>query len=241
MSGFGTVVALAALPALGNFAGAMIAEVFDVSSRTLSVALHASLGIILAVVSLELLPQAFGASVKWVVIVAFAAGGIFFLVLDRAVDLVAERLGAGAAGPLAVFFATSVDLFTDGLMIGTGVVVSSTLALVLALGQVTADLPEGFATIAGFKRRGVPRRRRLLLAASFAVPILFGATFGYFAVRDAPELVQLSLLAFTAGILVTVGVEEIAPQAERCEPRQASLALVGGFTLFAFVSAYLEV
>ena len=241
MSGFATVLLFASLPALGNFAGGLIAEMTSVSGRGLSIALHAALGIILAVVSLELLPQAFATESKWVVIAAFAAGGAFFLVIDEAMEVVSRRLGDQGAGPLAVFFATSVDLFTDGLMIGTGVVVSSTLALLLALGQMTADVPEGFATIAGFKAQGVPRRRRLVLAASLALPILAGATIGYFGVRDAPELVQLSLLAFSAGVLVTVAVEEIGPQAERCEPRAAALALVGGFSLFALISAYVEV
>ena len=240
MTAFTTVLLLAALPAAGNFVGGLVAEALDISDRVLSVALHVALGIILAVVSLELLPQAFEADAKWVVILAFGLGGVFFLVADRAIHVVERRLGGGG-GALAVYFATSIDLMTDGLMIGTGAVISPTLALLLALGQVTADIPEGFATIAGFKSSGVPRRRRLLLAAAFAIPIFAGATIGYYGVRDAPQLVQLSLLAFSAGVLISVAVEEIGPQAERCEPRNAALALVGGFTLFAFISAYVEV
>ena len=59
--------------------------------------------------------------------------------------------------------------------------------------------------------------------------------------RNAPELVQLSLLAFSAGVLISVAIEEIGPQAERCQPRDAGLGLIAGFTLFAFISAYVEV
>ena len=241
MTDLGTVVLLAALPAAGNFAGGLIAEVVDVSRAVVSLALHAALGIILAVVSLEPLPQAFTIDAKWVPIAAFALGGATFAALDTLLHRVERRLsGSGGTGPWAVFLATSVDLFTDGLMIGTGAVVSVTLALLLALGQVSADIPEGFATMAGFKAEGVERRRRLLIASAFIVPIMTGALLGYFAVRGASETVQLSLLAFTAGILLAVAVEEVGPQAERCEPRQATLALIGGFTLFALVSAYVE-
>ena len=241
MTGFTTVLLLAALPAAGNFVGGLAAEALDISGRVLSIALHLALGIILAVVSLELLPQAFEADAKWVVILAFGLGGVFFTVADRAIHVVERRLGGARSGALAVYFATSVDLMTDGLMIGTGAVISSTLALLLALGQVTADIPEGFATIAGLKSSGVPRRRRVLLNAALAIPVFAGAAIGYYGVRDAPQLVQLSLLAFSAGVLTSVAVEEIGPQAERCEPRNAALALVGGFTLFAFISAYVEV
>jgi len=132
-----------------------------------------------------------------------------------------------------------MDLFSDGIMIGTGTVVSSSLALLLALGQVTADLPEGFAVIANFKSKGVPRAKRLLIGAAFTVPILLGATIGYWAVRGQPEIVKFTLLAFTGGVLTTVVVEEMVPEAHQGEEaRYASLALVGDFALFALVSAY---
>jgi ZIP family zinc transporter len=106
---------------------------------------------------------------------------------------------------------------------------------------VPADIPEGFATIATFKNKGVPRAKRILLSASFALPILIGTTLGYFAVRDQPDWVKLGLLAFTAGILLTVAVEEIVVEAhEEEDSRWASLFLVGGFALFALLASYFE-
>ncbi len=58
MSDFLLVLGFAALPAAGNIAGGLIAEIFDVSDRALSLALHLAAGIVLAVVGLELIPQA---------------------------------------------------------------------------------------------------------------------------------------------------------------------------------------
>ncbi len=58
MSGYLLVLGLAALPAAGNFAGGVLAEVFRVSERALSLALHLAAGIVLAVVGLELMPSA---------------------------------------------------------------------------------------------------------------------------------------------------------------------------------------
>lgn len=79
-----------------------------------------------------------------------------------------------------------------------------------------------------------PRARRLLLAASFAVPILIAATLGFVAVRGRAAVVQLSLLAFTAGILIAVAMEEMIPEAhEGGKPRLGPLALVCGVALFA--------
>lgn len=58
--------------------------------------------------------------------------------------------------------------------------------------------------------------------------------------RGQPEAVKLGLLAFTAGILMTVTIEEIVPEAhEQEDSRWATLCLIGGFALFALLSAYL--
>ena len=247
MSGFLTVLALAAMPALGNFAGGVLADLVRVSPRVLSFALHAAAGIVFAVVGVELMPQALEAESVWIVVLLFVAGGAFAVLVDWAMSAVRLRSRTGTAesgaeaGSWAIYFGVAVDLFSDGVMIGAGSTISPSLGLLLALGQVPADIPEGFATIATFKAQGMTRRRRLLLAASFAIPILLGATISYFALRGQAEVYKLGLLAFTAGILLTVAVEEIVVEAHREEDgRVASLFLVGGFALFVALGEFLE-
>ena len=52
---------------------------------------------------------------------------------------------------------------------------------------------------------------------------------------------KLGLLAFTAGILLTVAVEEIVVEAhEEEDSRWASLFMVGGFALFALLASHFE-
>lgn len=60
-----------------------------------------------------------------------------------------------------------------------------------------------------------------------------------------PELLQFGLLAFAAGILIAIAVEEMIAsahqqliEAELAESRWATLWLVGGFALFAFLTNY---
>lgn len=235
-------LSLAALPAAGNFLGGVLAELVQVSKRTLSFALHAAAGILIAVIAVELVPEAMHGMPAWAAILCFVAGGLFFLAVDAVIGITRKRLGAAgdSAGPWAIFFGVSVDLFTDGVMIGAGSTLSLGLGLLLALGQVPADVPEGFATLASFRSTGSSRRRRLLFSAAFAIPIFLGTTIGYWAVRGQPEAVKLALLAFAAGILMTVTVEEIIPQAhEQEDSRGATLCLIGGFALFSLIASYL--
>lgn len=249
-------MALALLPALGNFAGGLLAEVLRTTRARLSLALHAAAGIILGVIALELAPRAFGGAPPWMAGLGFLAGGGFYLLIDMLVERITGKDNEGqseadgntprpaskSAGAWKIYAAVAVDLFSDGLLIGVGSSLSFGLALLLALGQVTADVPEGFATIANFKEKGVPRSRRLLISASFVLPILAGALLAYYLLRDASEALQLTALAFTAGILLVAATEEIIGEAHEaaCDTKASIFATTGGFVLFALVASYFE-
>ncbi len=242
-------LALTLMPAIGNFAGGLLAELFTVSARLLNLALHLAAGIVLAVVSIELMPQALQVDQNWIVILAFVAGGGFAVLLDQLVGLVQRKRAAddNNTKPWMIFLGTSIDLFTDGLIIGAGSTVNFGLGFLLALGQVPADIPEGFATIATLKDANIPRQRRLFLSASFALPIFLGATIGFWAVRGQPDLLKFGLLAFASGILIAIAVEEMVVSAHESlseagleEGRLATVVLVCGFALFAFLTTYFE-
>lgn len=244
MDSFLLVLAFAALPAAGNVLGALASEITEVSERTLSLALHLAAGVVLAVVGLELLPEAMTSSTPWIPITAFAAGGLLFISIEKAIGIVKHRFvdADGSAGPLAIYAGVSLDLFSDGVMIGTATLIDPSLGLLLALGQVPADIPEGFAALASLRRAGVPRSTRLKMGAAFAAPVIVGAALGYFALRNAPDVLTLSVLAITGGVLISVVIEEIAHEAHEGETsRFGPFALTAGFALFALLSAYLVV
>lgn len=243
MNEFLTVLMFAAMPAIGNFSGGLLAEAIKVSTKTLNLALHFAAGIILAVVGIELMPTALEVGQPWIPIVAFLGGGFAFLLLEKLVHFTQDRFGKSSTTSSAwgIYLGVAIDLFSDGIMIGTGSTVSVSLGLLLALGQVPADIPEGFATIATFKSKGVSKKMRYILSAGFAIPIFLGATIGFWAMRGSPEIVQFSLLAFTAGILLSVSIEEILTEAHNePDPSYASVLLVAGFALFALLSVYLQ-
>jgi ZIP family zinc transporter len=188
------------------------------------------------------MPEALGGGAPpWAVVLGLCAGGAFYAGLDWVIDRV--RVGKeNTADAWMVYAAVAIDLFSDGLMIGVGSVVSFSLALILAIGQLTADIPEGFATIANFKDKGQPRSRRLLLSASFLIPCLAGASVGYWLLRGQSETLQLATLAFTAGILLIAAVEDMLREAHEAaeDTRFSAGFFIGGFALFTLVAAYFE-
>jgi ZIP family zinc transporter len=240
---FATVLLLAVVPAVGNFSGGLLAEFMDVTPQRLSKALHASAGIVIGVVAIELMPEALGGAPGWAIALSFLLGSAFYLLIDFLVG----RLSAGSAGARKrsgmwmIYVAVAMDLFSDGLLIGTGSAVSPGLALVLALGQTLADVPEGFAAVANFKDKKVTRARRLLLSASFAVPVLLAAAVAFWLLRGQGEALKLSALVFVAGVLSVAAVEEMITEAHETveDTRFSVLAFSAGFALFALVSSSL--
>ena len=70
------VLAFAALPALGNFAGGALAEFVPVSRLALNLAPYGAAGVVVAVVAVELMPRALEAEPAWAIVLAFMLGGV---------------------------------------------------------------------------------------------------------------------------------------------------------------------
>lgn len=238
-SEFLTVIALALLPALGNFGGGVIAEWLHPSKALLNRALHAATGIILAVISVEVMPGALGTVSAWLLALALLAGAGAYLLVEAVVDgwQKSKQSGAGT-GAWMVYLAVATDLVGDGLLIGAGSAVSTELALLLALGQVLADIPEGFAVIANFRNKGASKTRRLLLSASFVVPVATAAILAYFALRGQSAGMKMAALVFVAGLYILAAVEDMLREAHESaeDSRWSALSLIAGFALFLVVS-----
>ena len=234
-SGLLTVLGLSLLPAAGNFVGGLLSELMRPSARFLNWALHGAAGIILAVIAVEVMPEALQAASVWVLAPAFLAGGGLYMLIQAGIE---RGQGAGNTGTWLVYVAVAADLLGDGLLIGSGSAVSASMGLVLALGQVMADIPEGFAVSANFRDKGVGRLKRLLLSASFLIPVVGGALLSYFLLRSQSEPVKMAALVFVAGLYTLAAVEDMLNEAHdtREDSRWSALSMLMGFALFLVVS-----
>ena len=243
MNEFYVLLIFSLLPALGTFVGGAVAEIFTISRNTYSLTLHAAAGIILAVISVVLLPEALKTTSPTIIVLAFIAGGIFFITIDNLINFIQGRSGnEDSTTAWAIFMGVTLDSFTDGLMIGTGALINIQLGLFLALGVVLADIPEGFANIAAFKEKNMDQNVRIILNFLASLPVLGGALLGYFLISGEPLIVKYAVLAFTAGVLLTVTAEEIIPESHRNgEARVAALVLVVSFAVFVLLSTYIQI
>lgn len=159
--------------------------------------------------------------------------------MDEATDLVPDLFGTPErlVTPLQLSAAMAVDLFNDGLLIGAALTATAGLGLLLALSQVAANVPGGLAANAALTNYRASGRIRAVAVGSSTLAAFVGAALGYLALRDAPEVYTLLVLSVTSGLLATVVIEEIIPQAQQGrDARLATVFLVGGFSLFTLLA-----
>ena len=238
--GVGTLLGLALLPAVGMLCGALAAEWWRLSRHTMGAVLHAAAGVAVAVVSVELMPQILEEIAPWQLVGGFCLGAAASVLMVKGVRHAMRSFNLGGAGPWKVYLAVAVDLMGDGLMIGIGSAVSGGLGLMLALSQVVANIPGGFAALANLRDNDVSRTIRLGAAASLFVPVFIGAGFGFYLLRREPTALQNAALAFVVGMLLLATIEDLVPEADEPKTRRTvtTAAFAAGFAFFALISLY---
>ncbi|MCT7981268.1 ZIP family metal transporter [Laspinema olomoucense] len=244
MNPYLSTLALSAMPAIGSYIGGLLAEFIPPSKSNLSLTLHAAAGIILSVVGVEIMPEMLAADPPWLIFLAFVGGGGFFILMRRAIKFFQKRSKNSetqSSSAWVISVGVGIDLFSDGLMVGTSSTIAFSLAVMVALGHVLANIPTGMAAISSFKQGKTSALFRQILSASFIFPPVIGATLGYWVVVGQPEVIKFMLLAFTAGILTTLVVENMVPEASEYEKEnyQETLCFVGVFAFVALLSTYL--
>jgi len=179
-------------------------------------------GILLAAVSLVLVPQGISyLSPVWS-LTAFVTGGLVFFWLDRLI----ERRGGSAAQLVAMV----ADFVPEAIAMGAMFASDDPAGPLLALLIGSQNLPEGFNAYRELTAQGGFAPRRILPA--FAALVLLGplaAWLGHVYLVERPEHIGVVMLFAAGGILYLV-FQDIAPQAHLERRWAPSLGAVGGFT-----------
>lgn len=123
--------------------------------------------------------------------------------------------------------------FLDGVVYSIGFSVSVFTGVLVALGMVLHEFPEGIVTYTLLIRSGFSARISLLLAfiaAAVTTPLGTLVSYPFISRIDSPTLGLL--LALSSGALVYVGATHLLPRAER-EPRRYSLVALAAGILVA--------
>ena len=183
----------------------------------------------------------------------FLIGGLFLVVLDKLVPHVhfgtSEEEGPRVAlkKPMKMFLAVTIHNIPEGLAVGFAFGAASVIgeksaylaALGLAVGMAIQNFPEGAAVSLPMKTVTGSKLKAFVYGTfSGAVEPVF-ALIGYLLASEI-EILQPWLLAFAAGAMIFVVVEDLIPDSKMEEhPHLGTWGIMGGFVIMMILDVAL--
>ncbi len=203
--------------------------------RLLDTLLGATAGIMLAASMFSLLVPALEDGAVWEVVTGFVVGAAALAVLDATLPHVHERIVERRPEPeehhaALMLGALTIHNVPEGLAVGVAFAAGgSELGVPIAVAIGLQNIPEGFAAAAPILRAGGSTALAIGFAAATGLVEPPAAILG-FAIAESMAAILPAALAFAAGAMVYVVVDEIVPESHgRGYEREATGGVVLGF------------
>lgn len=200
---------------LGTVLGGIIALfIKSDSKRTYTFILEFAGGLMLSVVSFELLPEAMNVSNIFICLIGFSIGCILMMILEDKIYKFNKNLSIEYIVGLMIFASIAIHNFPEGLAIGASYNISETIGYSLFLAILLHDIPEGIGIILPMKKSPKSRFKLLLYPFISGIPTAVGAGIGYYIGKISDNIIALSL-SFAAGVMMYVVIGDIIPESKK--------------------------
>lgn len=226
-----------------------------INRKVMDIMLGFAAGVMLAVSfwgllmpAMQISEEAYG-SLKWVpVVMGFLVGGGFIYMLDVILPHLhisgipsknPEGIKTGWHRSILIVLSITLHNIPEGLAIGVAFGAASlgfpeaTIAgaIALAIGIGLQDIPEGAVVSVPLRREGVSRKRSFFYGQLSGIVEPVAALCGALMVSHTMQLMPYAL-AFSAGAMIYIVVEELIPESQQCEHSNLStIGIMVGFAL----------
>ena len=180
-------------------------------------------------------------------VIGFALGALFLFGLDKILPHLhinfkeSEKEGVKTPWHKTTLLVLAITLHNipEGLAVGVlfggvaagfdGATIGGAVALAIGIGL--QNFPEGFAVSMPIRRQGLSRSKSFFYGQSSAIVEPIAAVIGAWAVMTFQPILPYAL-AFAAGAMIFVVVEEVIPETQRDKYTDiATLGFIGGFII----------
>ena len=233
----GEILLISTLAGLTTALGAGIVIYLGKPSTTLlSILLGFAGGVMLAISSLELLPEAIEIGGTFMALLGFLLGTLLMHLLDHLIPHLhfsngceksnVEMLKVG----YLIFLGIAVHNVAEGLAIGAGLVANPGLGAAIAIAIGIHNIPEGMATAVPLCLGGLKAVKVLILTAVAGLMTVVGAALGSLAFQSNLGFVSVAL-GFAAGAMFYIVGDELIPHARNYHHYWATIGLILGFVV----------
>lgn len=188
-----------------------------------------SVGVLLGVTFLHLLPEAFYAADDPHALFAIVLAGILaFFLLEKAAlwrhshgHAHDHDHGTQRASGMLILAGDAFHNFVDGVLIAAAFLADFRLGLATTLAVMMHEVPQEIGDFMVLLHAGYTRRRALLLNVAASVASVAGAVLGYLVLDRMQALVQYAL-ALAASCFIYIAIADLIPHLHR-ENRRAEL------------------
>lgn len=190
--------------------GALIGIIKLPSEKIMTYILSFGAGVLLSISFFELIPEALHEAGLLITIAGIIIGALIF---HKLIPHVHHSVKGNELKKSAILILLGIALHNlpAGIMLASGVVAGSSLALALSIGLIIHNIPEGILISAPYYKATNSRLKAFLVGSSTVIPIAIGFFISYFIFVNILDEILGFILAITAGIIVYISIDELIP------------------------------
>jgi len=211
-----TLILISLLAGAATGVGGILGVLIRPREKNLVLGLGFSSGIMLGVTFLMLVLESLKAGF-FLCFIGFMAGSLLFFFLDFIIPhihIVESRDSLLRLGTLIAIGIAIHDL-PEGFGIGSGYGVSESLGMTIAVAMIFHNIPEGMAIAIPFHFSGMNKFKIILITFAAGISTLVGALVAFFTIGSFSEKFMYTGLAFAAGAMFYITVNELIPEAHK--------------------------
>jgi ZIP family zinc transporter len=232
--------------------GAEISFAIPLTRIVVGLIMAFGVGTLLSSIAYELVSDAIAATGEiGFVAVGLLVGAVVFFVGDQAVSriggaerktLVEPATATPASEPASsgrgIALGTVLDGIPESAVLGISLATGGSVSVALLVAIWISNLPEAIGATSGLAASGVHRSKIRTLWWAIAGVSALAAAVGFAVMTGSDARTGAGLQAFAAGALLTMIVDELAPEAFQRSHLYAGLAATAGFVLTIFLIGF---
>jgi len=238
------ILYISTIAGLATTAGCIIVLLLgNPPERLLAVLLAGAGGVMLAIVSLDLIPLGLSYNQPRSFLIGLASGMLLIWIADKILKIRYKTVPKNRFNRfkrIGILVASGIALhdIPEGMAIAVGQESTAKLGMLIAISIALHNLPEGMATATPLLMAGIRRQKILALTLGIALFTPLGALLGKI-ILGVSSLPLAFFLALAAGTMIFLVFTELWPLAQENHPFCALMGGIGGFIFFWIISTLL--